>query len=1107
MKIQDRERASPRSIATRRLSLMFCGVSAIALTSVAAPVFAQDAPAAQNEDVTEVVVTGIRRSLSNAQSLKQNADVISDSITAEDIGALPDRSVTEALQRIPGVSIDRFSAGVDPDHFSAEGSGVTVRGLNLTRSELNGRDVFSANNGRGLSFADVPSELMGGVDVFKNPSADMIEGGIAGTVNLRTRVPFDSKGQVFSFSAEGSYGDFAKKWTPSYSALYSNRWDTELGQFGVLLNYVNSELTTRSDGIQLSNYACRTNVVKQPGATPIRSTAVDCDQSAATANGIYFPRGTAMRSQTTDRKREGIGFAAQWRSNDDTLLATFQFLRSEATQAWTEHAIEIATDNVTSNGDSFPIFNSDVKVDSSGVFTEGTISSNSTGWRADIGSAGDKRTPIYGLQSNNIRRDQQQNYMTQDMGFNLRWTPNDHWGIKFDVQHVKSDTQVIDNGVWGSTYQDVRIKTNGTDMPEFTFLAPTRVSSSGAACSAANGNFDGNGCGTYLQGANNSFENRANNFWRSAMDHFEDSEGELTSVRADAEYLFDDNNYVKAIDFGVRWADRDMTTRFSSYNWGRLSESWGNNGQVWMDEAINGYSAAGAAPVEVYRFDNFLNGEVANPLGAQGRLFSTLHSVDEYAQYVKMLTAIGETWAPLKDANGAVIAANATTCANGTVISANWVPASGRCDVIPGTNYRRNEVNPVQETNKAAYVMVKYNHLFDNGMKLSGNVGLRYTHTDRTSTGYLAFPSVSITSDQSCIDAQNQAQQQGTPYVPSFVCAQTPAERQRMRNFLNGAITPINDGTTYRYLLPSFNARLQVNPQLVLRLGLSETLTPPEVGLTRAYYNMTLTLNPSGFNPANGVPSPDGATTVGNPKLKPTKSDNIDMSAEWYFAPVGSVTLALFHKELTDVVSNTTERVPFTNNGSTYEVIVTTPGNSPDKGKIKGFELAYQQTYDFLPAPFNGLGINANYSYIKSSGVKQSTLSSTDPDVAAGRTTLIDTSLLPLQGLSKHNGNFTVFYEKYGVSARLAYNYRSDFLVTVRDVIVPNQPIMQEGGGQLDGSFFYSVTPKIKVGFQAVNINNQITHTRAVLNNQLLTAGRSWFVNDRRITFIIRGTF
>src|SRR5690606_38931024 len=137
-------------------------------------------------------------------------------------------------------------------------SGVVVRGLTWVRSELNGRDTFSATNGRVLSFSDVPSELMGGVDVFKNPSADMVEGGISGTINLRTRVPFDSPGRVIAGSLEASYGDFAEEWTPTASVLYSDRWDTEAGEFGLLLNAVSSELTARSDGQQISNFGPRT---------------------------------------------------------------------------------------------------------------------------------------------------------------------------------------------------------------------------------------------------------------------------------------------------------------------------------------------------------------------------------------------------------------------------------------------------------------------------------------------------------------------------------------------------------------------------------------------------------------------------------------------------------------------------------------------------------------------------------------------------------------------------------------------------------------------------------------------------------------------------------
>jgi TonB-dependent receptor len=276
------------------------------------------------------------------------------------------------------------------------------------------------------------------------------------------------------------------------------------------------------------------------------------------------------------------------------------------------------------------------------------------------------------------------------------------------------------------------------------------------------------------------------------------------------------------------------------------------------------------------------------------------------------------------------------------------------------------------------------------------------------------------------------------------------------------------------------------------------------MGLVRSYYN----IGGLSVNASNQIIP--GTTTVGNPNLKPTTSDNVDLSAEWYFAPVGSVTLAVFDKKLHNVVTNGTQRLDFTNNGATFGIPVTTPVNSTATGKVRGFELAYQQTYDMLPSPFNGLGLNANYAYIDSKGVPQTTLSATDPDVAAGRVTVIDTAKLPLQGLSKHNANLQVFYEKYGISARLAYNWRSEFLVTVRDVIVPYQPIMQAASGQLDGSIFYQLTPKVKIGLQAVNINNNVTKTLAVVDtkgNQLVEAGRSWFINDRRFTFIVRGTF
>ncbi|MGH8027180.1 MAG: TonB-dependent receptor plug domain-containing protein, partial [Pseudoxanthomonas sp.] len=184
-----RQSRTPASRVASRTNFRKLQHSAIALSIAAllsANAYAQESQAAPDDagkqkeavELDTVVVTGIRGSVYKAQDIKRDADTFVDSVTALDIGALPDRSVTETLSRIPGVTIDHFLSVGDPEHFSAEGSGVQVRGLTQVRSELNGRDSFSASGGRNLSFQDVPAELMAGVDVYKNQKADMIEGGV-----------------------------------------------------------------------------------------------------------------------------------------------------------------------------------------------------------------------------------------------------------------------------------------------------------------------------------------------------------------------------------------------------------------------------------------------------------------------------------------------------------------------------------------------------------------------------------------------------------------------------------------------------------------------------------------------------------------------------------------------------------------------------------------------------------------------------------------------------------------------------------------------------------------------------------------------------------------
>ena len=314
------------------------------------------------KNLAAVTVTGIRASLESAQQLKQNATQIVDSVTAVDINALPDRSVTETLQRISGVTIDRFVSPNDADHPAGEGSGVMIRGLTQVSSQLNGRDTFSANSGRGLSFEDIPAELMAGVDVYKNPSAEITEGGIGGTVNLRTRMPFDAPGQQVGFSTGVNEGDISKKSKPSASFLYSNRWKSEsLGEFGALLNVSYSELASQTDGIQLEPFTRRTDAAATAGSG---------------LSTVYVPGGADWRTLDFRRRRMGLAGALQWRPTQNLEIYS-QFIRSKYDMNWLEHGAIFAD----SNSDITPANGTTFNYNGQGIFQSGYL--NSDTWRGN----------------------------------------------------------------------------------------------------------------------------------------------------------------------------------------------------------------------------------------------------------------------------------------------------------------------------------------------------------------------------------------------------------------------------------------------------------------------------------------------------------------------------------------------------------------------------------------------------------------------------------------------------------------------------------------------------------------------------------------------------
>ena len=1055
----------------------------------------------------EIIVTGIRQSLQNAQNIKRRADTVVDAITAQDIGALPDRSVTEALQRVPGVAMNRFAASNDPDHFSVEGSGVVVRGLSFVRSEFNGRDTFSTGvYGQAINFQDVPADLLGSVEVYKNNTAEMIEGGLSGTVNMNLRVPFDNKGFHVGFNVEGNYSDLIEKWSPVGSLLVSNTWDTGIGRIGLLGAVSYSRLHSRADGIQVTNFQLRNNTlsnVNAPGAgtgicrAPLPSNTNTMVLPAAGTCGslgtagtdafadllplAYAPVGGQFRSQDFDRKRKGFAAAAQWESNDRTMLLTAQFLRADASQKSDEHTFESGPDlseyntfpkgcqqNTNGSGGrpraECPVGQfTNYQYDDDNIFESGFITLPGTGWRSASSGSPTTRVPTGGIQQTIARGQQDSRNLVQDHGLNFKFTPNDRWSFNVDAQYVKAKRNELSMTVFGSNFADQELDLTG-DLPTVIPHKPLTLSASWATPNPA------------MVAATDAqwFRDPMWTFWRSAMDHIEQSKGEEWAFKGDASYNFnDDVPFLRRVKFGARYSDRDQDIRNTAYNWAALSEIWQGSSAVYMDQTA-------PSNIELFKFDNFMRGQTQGPVGAN------YYSGDLLKGYggagTEFFKSVGALWR----ANGAS--------------QATWVPLAERPGVVPGTPFLPTEMQQVSEETKAAYLMLSFGQdepVFGN-VRVDGNIGIRYTDTRVDSAGIIGVPTrlqLGIANDYSvrcAIQPPPPGSPPGTPpSQPGGVCNIGAAAYAQLQQFATGENAPQVAKNSYGYWLPSLNVKFGLTDEVILRFAASRNLARPGMDQLRNFIQV-------GSDSSAGFRL---TASSGNPFLKPALSDNFDASLEWYFARVGSLTFNAFYKKIHNFFYQSVISRDVTSSGGTQTIFVRGPDNFKGSGWVKGFEAAYQQTFDFLPGVFSGLGAQASYTYIKSKGLPQQ-----DTFRAEGSPLWIQGNL-PLEQLSKHNINLSAFYEKGPVSLRAAYNWRSRFLLTSSDVIFPYFPIFNEKAGYLDASAFFSVTDNIKIGVQGVNLLNTVTKTSQQFSTDGLLGPRSYFMNDRRFAFIVRGSF
>jgi TonB-dependent receptor len=1086
------------------------GVSVVALCGASAafaaqdPVSDQQLPSAQASSETaadskpakkdDIVIVGVRRAIETSQAIKKNARTVVDSITATDIGAFPDQSAAGAIQRIPGVSVNRLQSADDSTHPSGEPTQVLIRGLPFVKTDFNERDSFSADSARGLQFNDVSPELLAGIDAYKNQTADMIEGGIAGTVNLRTRLPFDQKGLVIAGNAKADYGSRTKKWTPEFSALVSDNWDTEVGRFGLLADFAWSHVITRTESVIMD----KIDTYCSAGATVGGHAVVNSDGSIPCTSNVfggsdwaYAPDGIRYSQVDYDRHRRGLAFAGQYENLGGNLRATVQYINSKYHNAWIEHASHAILDG---NYFGTPAFNpragsilagsTGLTFGSDGMLTGGTLTQGHGSffgtWSGNdqdainAGSAvpglpfvnncgtGHCTTFRDGLYFQNESRDFDHREQTKDLSANVQWDITPQFHANLDAQRIKASTFNNDILVATGSMANYQYSVNSDGTPQIT-LEP----------------------GSNVNYATGGLANPHNYWIPFIQGHVEDNDAHENAYRGDLGYDFSHESWLDSLKVGVRYADRHQTVRYSTFNWTPIAASWNCNGAGFnadntqpdptaaCNSNFKGYGANIFGP---YNFGGLYNGDVY----PNGSLVFVNNNV--LTDYKKLMSGLAGVNSPL----------------------GNYTPI---CDRAGTTDcFLPSEVMKLREQTKSAYAMLDFggdDRTILNGVTVVGNIGVRFIRTTEDGQGSVGFPSADTLNALPACSAPL-----GTNVVnPS--CFITPA----ILAFASGGGIENNYRKSFDNWLPSFNVRFGLDDRNFVRFAYSRAIARPDIGLLRNFVQINApVINAGPDSPYVIYNSPTAAhiaanvvgynfvfqANAGNAGLRPIKADQFDLTYERYMGHSSSFTVDAFYKRLTDLVAYGQFLRSFTNNGSTQNVQVNGPINASGTGKLYGFEANYQTFFTFLPGLLSGLGAQLNYTYVHQSGINNSNLinATSGGDVGAvgigqpalgGSGNVIDSH--QLAGVSKHTINAVGLYEKGPLALRLAYNWRSRYLTQNLDCCI-GLPVFQKAAGYLDGSIRYSVTKFLELSIEGINILGTTTkYQQEIFGNSPQTPG------------------
>ncbi|MEQ5876367.1 TonB-dependent receptor [Pseudoalteromonas sp. NFXS39] len=899
-----------------------------------------------------IEVRGFSRSLIQSLNQKRFSDTVSEQLSADDLGALPDVSMADALTRLPGISAVRTGG---------QAAEINIRGLSggFVFSTLNGREQVSTSGSRSIEFDQYPSELISSAAVYKSPKASLIEGGVAGTVELQTASPLDNDQQhKFTANVRGMYNDRASEvfdateYGDRISFSYQGKFLDDT--LGVALGY--ARLFQPSVATQFIGFAYN-------GNKDVDGLANDTDGPADNPANEYISEGFELQHLGGEETRNGYLTSIEWAPTDSFKLKGDAFLSRFDSESFARGF------RVKFGGPS-------------AVYANPVLDGN-----AVIGGAINRTSNSF-TRVEIVNDDNQDFDEVDSYGINADWQITERLNMNADVSLSRAKSNFRNGLLWALVAEDATVENpvfdtnvslnyqlNGLNLPDIGFNQADAFSDIDRVMVSKYGIYP--------------YEN----------------EDEVKAFRLDFKYELE-NNWFSSIEFGARYSDREYSNNRSVFEYGN-----------------DGAFSSTQPPLR-------LTDDMTTVVDWQGEFsyFPSYLAIDLdkalNAWFPDGIPQPVQTWG---NADGVVdLDGDGEPNAQGYTTNYSWTMLQS---------------GSVYEEVVSAYLMLNIDTEIGT-LPVTGNLGIRRVDTDQSAT---------------VLENVGGDPQLGAQYIVDD------------NGIVNDLYAPSVLGIKYTDYLPSLNLNFKVSDATQIRFAAAKVMA--RAPINRLAGDASASVNNDGE--ING-------SSTNNPFLKPFYADQYDISYEQYFEDTdGALVVAAFYKNIDSFIDTVAiENFDFKGNGfnvpeyivdpvsgeqiETTNGVYTTAVNNAKGGYIRGIELAYTQVFSFLPSPFEGLGINASYSYTESEVQSITDLGG-------------DSVSQDLPGLSNNVFNGILFYSYENFETRLNVRYRDDFVS--EQVAVNEQVVNFDAETVVDFQTSYQFTDSFGMLLQVNNLTDEPTQS------------------------------